>query len=174
MQGVALTDEQLRMAAEARYMGRASWEETAKAAGCVSATIRQYEYDADPRWLAAIEAVVKIMRQRGLPVAYTCLLEQAEGGDVAAAKALLDRCEGAVSQTLGLHGVAGEPPVAVTHGFDASTFDGNPAARAAAFALADALTGGAQPTAATGGGVSAGTSASDDGTDAATAAPGPD
>lgn len=111
MQGVALTDEQLRMAAEARYMGRASWEDTAKAAGCVSATIRQYEYDADPRWLAAIAAVVKIMRQRGLPVAYTCLLEQAESGDVAAAKELLNRCEGAVTQTLGLHGVDGKPPI---------------------------------------------------------------
>jgi len=98
--GVKLTDEQLRIAAEQRYMERASWPVTAEAAGCAESTIRQYEYDQDARWLTAIGDVVAVQKQRGLPVAYKCLVDQAEGGDVTAAKALIDRCEGPVPQRI--------------------------------------------------------------------------
>lgn len=93
-----ISDELLRNAARLRFMELLTWEVIAKQLGCGESTLRKYNTEQEPRWQKAVEDAVAEMRRDALPTGYGCLLHAARFGDVIAAKELLNRAEGPVTQ----------------------------------------------------------------------------
>lgn len=93
-----ISDELLQQAARLRYQELLTWEVIAKQLGCGESTLRKYNTEQEPRWKKAVEEVVAEMKRDALPTGYGCLLHAARYGDVAAAKELLNRAEGPVTQ----------------------------------------------------------------------------
>jgi hypothetical protein len=81
-----------------------TWEVIAKQLGCGESTLRKYNTEQEPRWQKAVEEAVAEMRRDALPTGYGCLLHAARFGDVTAAKELLNRAEGPVTQKTGHSG----------------------------------------------------------------------
>jgi hypothetical protein len=89
-----------------------SWELIEKQLHVSRRTLYEWRQKDGP-WQAAAAEVVAELKAQALPTSYGALVRNAHLGDTQAAKELLNRCEGAVAQSLGLHGVAGEPPVGI-------------------------------------------------------------
>jgi hypothetical protein len=66
-----------------------------------------WDAKADAEWVEACAEAIGEMRRRGVGIGYRTLQNAALSGDVAAAKALLDRGEGAVTQKAEVSGANG-------------------------------------------------------------------
>lgn len=121
-----------------RHQEGASWREVAERTGIGDRTLRQWDTEQEPEWAKACEEAIAEMRRRGVGVAYRALVGAAEAGDVAAAKALLDRGEGSVTQKAEVSGANGGAIRVVTTQEVLSNAD----AIAAACALERALSAG--------------------------------
>jgi hypothetical protein len=98
-----ITPELLREAARLRFIEGKSWEDTAAAVGTTARTLYNWRHKDGP-WQEIAEEIVAELKSQSRQTAYGCLVRQANLGDVAAAKELLNRAEGAVGQK---HEIAG-------------------------------------------------------------------
>lgn len=89
-------------AARMRYMGQMAWEAIADELGISSMTLRTYR--EKPLWAEAVAAVVEEMKREGVPEAWAALVRCARNDDIAAAREILNRTEGAVKQTVETRG----------------------------------------------------------------------
>lgn len=110
---------QLQEAARKLFRDRAQVGAIARAVGVDPSTFWRARQD-NPVWDECIDELVEEMRREAAPVAYDALLDVAKTGDtgsarVAAAKALLDRKEGAVAQTTKVLGDADNPVSLLLH-----------------------------------------------------------
>lgn len=103
----------LVVAATNRYMGRMTWDEVASSVGVDPRSL--FEVRKTDRWQAAVADVVCEMRKEAIPTAYACLVRCAEQDDVAAAKELLNRAEGAINQLHELRGPGENGAVVLEH-----------------------------------------------------------
>ena len=129
--------ERMTKAALLRFCQNKTWEQVAEELDVDPATL--WRWRQTDEWREAMGQAVEDMKRDGLGIAWQRLLTTctADGGapGVTAAKEILARTEGAVSQTLGLHGVDGKPPVA----FALTDLLGNPTATEKACELEEAL-----------------------------------
>jgi len=110
--GESISDKQLGVAAYLRRVKDNDWETIADAIQTTEDTLRAVR--RTERWEKACEPY-NILKCDLRETAYVALERKVREGDVAAIKEALARTEGAVSQSLGLHGEAGKPPVAFAH-----------------------------------------------------------
>ena len=87
----------LRIVAWKRYADGMSWPAIAKDVGHNRKTLYNWRQCGAP-WQEACLQAVAIMREEGQKEAWGCLIRQAHHGDVAAAREILNRLEGVVSQ----------------------------------------------------------------------------
>jgi len=100
-------------AAWLRHGNGSSWSHIATALSIGESTLREWDSKGDEEWVRACSDVIDEMRREGVGAAWRCLVNGAKGGNVRAAKELLDRVEGAVTQRQELTGANGGP-VALT------------------------------------------------------------
>ena len=103
--------------AHARHKEGATWAQAAAVVGANEATVRLWDQHGEEEWRKAEEEVFAEIKREGRGIAWQGLLKAASAKmpDIAACKELLNRCEGAVAQQIGLHGVDGKPPVGFLH-----------------------------------------------------------
>jgi len=91
-----VTPKLLERAAYERYANGLSWERAAQSVGICRQTLDRWR--KRQQWTDAKAIVLEQMKHEGPDTAWGCLLRQAQRGDVGAAKEILNRLEGAVSQ----------------------------------------------------------------------------
>lgn len=114
-----MEEKQLQLAARLHFTEKMAWQAIADLFGVDQSTLWRARQD-NPVWDECVDELVAEMRREAAPVAYEALLDVAKTGDtgsarVAAAKALLDRKEGAVAQTTKVLGDADNPVSLLLH-----------------------------------------------------------
>jgi len=94
--GRQLGPEDLAEAAVLRWRLGLSWEEVAERLGTTRKTL--FKHRQKPQWREVAKACLEDMRAEGVETAYGCLMRAAQANDVQAAKELLDRLLGKVTQ----------------------------------------------------------------------------
>ncbi len=94
-----LMDEQVIEAVTLYYMEDWTQAHLAEKYSVTQPTISKCKNE-DGRWTVAREELVEQLRDQGLPAAWQCLVKGAKGGDVFAAKEILNRIEGATEQAV--------------------------------------------------------------------------
>ena len=92
-----LTPEVLREAARLRFAEGLTWERIEQRLKCTRRALFNWRMKGEP-WEAAVAEVVEEMKAQAAPTAWGALVRGAARGDVAAAKELLNRIDGAVPQ----------------------------------------------------------------------------
>ena len=103
-----LTREDLMEAAKLRFIDGLSWGRIAQIVGTSEKTLWNWRNKGEP-WNTIKAETVEELKAQATPTAYGCLIRQAAKGDVAAAKELLARAEGAVPTKTELTGAGGGP-----------------------------------------------------------------
>lgn len=115
--------QKLKAAYERHREGR-TWVKSAEAIGAAENTLREWDRNHDEEWEKACAEVIEEMRREGAGAAWRALVEQVRCKcDVAAAKEILNRVEGAVGQTLRHEGGDPEKPMRHDHTFDHLSLD---------------------------------------------------
>ena len=106
--GRELNSEDLKEAARLRFMVGMKWERIADRLNCDPATLWRWRNRGDA-WDKAKAEVLEEMKHQADTTAWGALIRAAQNGDVSAAKELLNRTEGAVTQKQELTGAGGGP-----------------------------------------------------------------
>jgi len=108
-----LTREELELAAYHRFAGGCTWEQAAEKIHVSVKTLRAWR--KKPLWRVVTEKIIAELRDDGSAEAWGCLMRACRANDVSAAKEVLARLDGPVSQRVE-HTGDGGGPLRVEHG----------------------------------------------------------
>ena len=101
------TREQLELAAYYRFAGGYTWEQSAEKIGITVRALRDLRKKRT--WREAQEKIIAELREGGSGEAWGCLMRACRANDVAAAKEVLARLEGPVTQKTQIGGDPDNP-----------------------------------------------------------------
>lgn len=102
-----VTKEQLALAAYHRFAGGDTWEQAAGKAGMEVKTLRKWR--KRPVWKTEVDKIIAELREDGSAEAWGCLMRACRANDVTAAKEVLARLEGPVTQKTQIGGDPDNP-----------------------------------------------------------------